>query len=385
MPWNDNANSGQKPGPWGSPPPSGGGSGGGSDGPKGPGGGGRGPRRPAGSGGGGTPPDLNDLSRRLKDRFDKLFGGPGKTSQGQTLAIIGGVAVALWAASGIYIVQPNEQAVVRTFGAYTSTAGPGLRYRLPFPFQDVETVPVTSLQRIDIGGQPGAERNEESLMLTGDENIVDLVFTVQWRVSDPVKYLYTLSDPDQTVRAVAESAMREVVGRTALQPILTNGRAQVQQQTQTLMQRILDSYNAGVTIDDVQIRNAGPPPPVVDAFREVATAGQDAVSATNVARGEAAKKVQEALGYKAQVVQEALGEAARFNQIYEQYRQAPAVTRQRLYLETMENVLKNSNKVIVDNKATSAPIILPPDAVRGRAGAPTQVIPAPEARSGDGR
>ena len=392
MPWNDNANSGQKPGPWGSPPPSGGSGGGG--GPGGPGGGGSGgpgrggPRRPGGGGGGGgpTPPDFDDLGRQLKAQLDKLFGGPGK-SRGQTLAIVGGVAVFLYAASGVYIVQPSEQAVVKTFGAFTSSSGPGLRYRAPWPIQTHSIVPVTTLQRIDIGGARAAERPEESLMLTGDENIVDLAFTVQWRVSDAADYLFNVADPDATIKAVAESSMREVVGRTALQQILTTGRAQVQQQTQQLMQRTLDTYNVGVYIDEIQIRNAGPPPQVVDAFRDVATAGQDAVSATNVARGEAAKLRQEALGYRAQVVQEALGEAARFNQVYEQYRLAPAVTRQRLYLETMENVLRNSNKVIVDNKGATAPIILPPDALRPRAAAPAapvQAVPS-SASTGSGR
>jgi membrane protease subunit HflK len=158
--------------------------------------------------------------------------------------------------------------------------------------------------------------------------------------------------------------MREVVGRTALDPILTNGRGRVQDETRVLMQKVLDSYGAGITVNEVQIRNAGPPPDVVDAFRDVASAKQDAQSLANQARAGQAKIVQDALGYKAQVVQEAEGEAARFNQVYAQYKLAPPVTRQRLYIETMERVLKNSKKVIVDSKGASAPIILPPDAFR---------------------
>lgn len=390
MPWNDNANSGGKPGPWGAPPSGGGGSGGGSGGGPGGGSGGgsgggdrpRGPRRPQ------TPPDFNDLARKFKAQFDDMMGqGPGgRGVKSQTLVAGAGIAFALWAASGIYIVQPNEQAVVTTFGAYNGIlAGPGLKYHMPFPIQKHEKVQVTALRRLDIGGRGGAGIPEESLMLTGDENIVDLAFAVQWRVADAPKYLFTLSNPDATVKAVAESAMREVVGKTPLETILTTGRSQVQRQTSQLMQRVLDSYGAGVNIVEIQINTANPPPEVIPAFRDVATAGQDAVSNTNIARGQASRTVQQALGYKAQVVQEALGEAARFNQVYEQYRLAPAVTRQRLYLETMERVLGGSNKVIVDSKGASAPIILPPDVFRSRPAQSQPSVVAPEARSGAAR
>jgi modulator of FtsH protease HflK len=396
MPWNDNANSGQKPGPWGAPPSGPGGSGGGSGGGGGGSGGGGGGGGPRGPGGGGprrpnTPPDFGDFGRQLKGALDRLLGqggpgGPGVNSQ--TIAVVGGIAVLLWAASGVYIVQANEQAVVTTFGAWSGTTGPGLKYHLPYPFQAHHKVSVTDLKKTDIGGTEGADQPDESLMLTGDENIVDLDFTVQWRISDAAKYLFKLDDPDAAVKAVAESAMREVVGKSALQPILTTGRAQVQAQTLALMQRVLDSYNAGILIDEIQIRNASPPQPVIDAFRDVATAGQNAESAANQARGRGAQIRQAALGYQAQVVQEAQGEAARFNQVYEQYKAAPAVTRQRLYIETMERVLANSNKVIIDSKGASAPIILPPDVFRPRT-APTgqapAASPAPEARTGASR
>jgi membrane protease subunit HflK len=268
--------------------------------------------------------------------------------------------------SGSYVVQPDEQAVVTTFGAYSRTASPGLRYHLPFPIEQVEKVSVTSLQRIDVGGVPTAPLPDESLMLTGDENIVDLSFSVQYRISDPAKYLFNLRDPDAAIKAVAESAMREVIGKTALQPILTTARGQVQDQAGSLTQAILDRYQAGVFIDGVQIRAANPPPPVIAAFQDVTAAGQNAESNANIARGEAAKVVQAARGYSAQVVREASGEAARFNQVYDQYKLAPAVTRERLYIETMERVLARSNKVVVDSKGASAPIILPPDAFRPR-------------------
>jgi membrane protease subunit HflK len=170
--------------------------------------------------------------------------------------------------------------------------------------------------------------------------------------------------------------MREVVGRTALQPLISTGRKQVQDQAVVLMQQILDSYHAGIHVDEVQVRNAGPPRQVIEAFREVATAQQNAESSVNIAQGEAAKIVQAAIGYRAQVEREAEGEAARFNQVYEQYKAAPAVTRQRLYIETMKRVLARSNKVIVEGKSTSAPIILPPDVFRPREANPTAATPA---------
>ena len=385
MPWNDNAN----PGPWGSPPP--------NDGDRGPGGprrpppgGPRGPRRPDG-------PDftagLDRLARRLRD----LFGGPGGGGvRPGAIAVVAGAGFALWALSGLYVVQPNEQAVVTTFGAYSRSESPGLRYHLPAPIERVEKVAVTSLNRIDVGGSAGADLPEESLMLTGDENIVDLDFSVTWRVEDPAKFLFTVRDPENSVKAVAESAMREVVGKTPLEQILTRGRGQVQTQAAELMQKTLDSWNAGVSVVEVQIRTANPPQEVVAAFREVANAGQDAESAINEAntyrnrvineaKGDAAKIIQSAQGYREQSVREAIGDAARFNQIYAEYSRAPAVTRERLYIETMQRVLEKSNKVIIDGKGASAPIILPSDVFRPRTGsgarAPVTAPPAAPAVS----
>ncbi|MFN3523295.1 MAG: FtsH protease activity modulator HflK [Phenylobacterium sp.] len=377
MPWNDNAN----PGPWGSPPP--------NDGDRGPGGprrpppgGPRGPRRPDG-------PDLSALFDRLSRRLRDLFGGPGGGGvRPGAIAVVVGAALALWALSGLYVVQPNEQAVVTTFGAYSRSESPGLRYHLPAPFERVEKVAVTSLNRIDVGGSAAADVPEESLMLTGDENIVDLDFSVTWRVEDPAKFLFTVRDPEASVKAVAESAMREVVGKTPLEAILTRGRGQAQIQAAELMQRTLDSWNAGVSVVEVQIRSANPPQEVVSAFREVANAGQDAESAVNEAntyrnrvineaKGDAARIIQSAQGYREQSVREALGDAARFNQIYDEYRRAPAVTRERLYIESMQRVLEKSNKVIIDGKGASAPIILPPDVFRPRSSTATRAAPAP--------
>ncbi|RAK63634.1 FtsH protease activity modulator HflK [Phenylobacterium kunshanense] len=359
-PWNDNAN----PGPWGAPS-------GGDDkrnGPRRPQGGG--PRRPGG-------PDFNagfeDLSRRLRD----LFNGPGGQPKRSVWIAVAGGAVGLWALSGFYVVQPAEQAIVLTFGAYSRSETPGLRYHIPAPIERVEKVPVTSLKRTDVGGS-GAEGNAESQMLTGDGQIIDIDFSVTWRVADAARYLFATRDPDAAVAAVAESAMREVVGRTQLQPIISTGRGQVQQQARDLMQRTLDAWGSGISVVEVQIREAGPPPEVVAAFRDVQSASQDAESfvneantyrnrVVNEAKGDAARITQASQAYREQAVREAMGEAARFNQIYAEYRRAPGVTRDRLYIETMQRILQSSNKVVIDAKGASAPIILPPDVFRQKA------------------
>ena len=358
MPWNDNAG----PGPWGSPPSNDGKKDG--DRPKGEdqrsGGGPRGP--------GGPPPpvDVNAILERLTDRLRNTFSGPGKP---RAVALSAAAVVVLWGLSGCYVVQPKDQAVVTTFGAYSRTAGPGLRYHLPFPIERAEMVPFTSTQSLDIGGSASQPVPDERLMLTGDENIVDLSFTVQWRVTDAAKYSFNVLEPDAVIKDVAESAMREVVGKTALTPILTNGRGQVQDQTRRLMQQIVDRYAMGVTIQSVNIQTATTPGPVLEAYRDVQRAAQNAQSAANNARGEAAQIKQAALGYREQVVREAAGDAARFNQVYEQYKLAPAVTRERLYIETMQRVLANSNKVIVDSKGANAPIILPSETFRPKVSA----------------
>jgi membrane protease subunit HflK len=355
MPWNDNAG----PGPWGSPPP--------NDGKKDADRSRGDEPRSGGPRGSGEPPppfDVNGLFERLSDRLRQTFGGPGRARAfaGSALGLL-----ALWGISGCYVVQPKEQAVVTTFGAYSRTAQPGLRYHMPWPVEHAELVPFTSIQTLDIGGSVSQPMPDERLMLTGDENIVDLSFTVQWKVSDAAKYAFNVRDPDVVIKDVAESAMREVVGRTALTPILTTGRGQVQDQTEVLMQRILDRYDVGVSIQSVNIQAATTPAPVLEAYRDVQRAAQNAESAANNARGEAAQIRQAALGYREQVVREAAGDADRFNQVYAQYKLAPAVTRERLYIETMQRVLERSNKVIIDNKGATAPVILPPDVFRPKA------------------
>ena len=383
MPWNDNAN----PGPWGSPPS-------GDDGgrkeppPRRPQGGRGGPRRPGGPG-----PDLNDGYQRLQQRLRDMFGGPGGQIRPGAVAAVAGAAFALWMMSGFYVVQPNEEAVVTTFGAYSRSEAPGLRYHLPTPIEAVEKVPVTTLNRIDIGGTADADVPQESLMLTSDENIVNLDFSVTWRVADASKYLFATRDPEEAVKAVGESAMRAVVGRTALDPILTTGRGAAQLETAELMQKVLDRWGSGISIVEVQIRSVNPPSAAAAAFRDVQSSEQDRDSAVNEAnsyrnrvvseaKGDAAKITQSAEGYREQAVREATGDASRFNAIYAEYRRAPGATKDRLYIETMQRVLARSNKVIVDSKGATAPIILPPDVFRPRAAAPaadTSPAPAPRA------
>ena len=378
MPWNDNAN----PGPWGAPS---GGDGDRKDPPsKRPQGGG--PRGPRGPGG----PDINAAFERLQKRLGDMFGGRGGGLNPSAIGAVLAGMVVLWGLSGFYIVQPNEQAVVLRFGAFSGhTETSGLRYHLPFPIETVEKVPVTSLNRTDVGGAAGGDAPAESLMLTGDEQIIDLDFSVTWRVADPAAYLFATRAPDDAVKAVAESAMREVVGKTPLQPIISTGRGQVQLQTAELMQKTLDSWRAGISIVEVQIRSANPPPEVVAAFREVNNAQQDADSAINEAntyrnrvineaKGDASKVLQASEGYREQAVRDAQGEAARFNQIYVEYKRAPGVTRDRLYIESMERILARSNKVVIDAKGASAPIILPPDVFRAR----SQPAPQPQVEVG---
>ena len=367
MPWNDNAN----PGPWGSP------SGGDDrrDQPRRPTGGG--PRRPGG-------PDFNAGFEQLNNRLRDLFSGPGGQPRGRVIALIGGGLVAVWLASGVYQISPSEKGVITTFGAYTGQTEPGLNYHLPAPIQAVEKVPFTRLNKTEVGVGTQGDAPAESLMLTGDEQIIDIDFTVIWRVSNPANFVFAIRGPEEAVKAAAESAMREVVGKTSLEPIISTQRGQVQRQTADIIQRTLDAWGAGIEVVEVQISRAGPPPEVAAAFRDVQSAVQDAESAENEAntyrnrvineaRGDGAKIVQAAQGYREQAVREAQGEAARFNQIYAEYRRAPGVTRDRLYIETMQRILQSSNKVVIDSKGASAPIILPPDVFRPR----TQPAPAP--------
>lgn len=367
MPWNSNGG----PNPWGNPrPPSGGGNGNNQG--NGPGNGpwGQPPRGGGGNGPFGRGPDLDDVIRQAQDaarRFLPRGGGGGKG-----IALIGLALVAVWAASGIYRVQPDEQGVAMRFGAFRATTGPGLNYHLPWPIESVTTPRVTRINRIDIGFRssadssatnvrPNPSRNvtEESMMLTGDENIIDIDFAVFWRIRDAGEFLFNTRNPEQTVKSAAESMMREVIGRTPIQPALTEARAQIEQAVRQGTQAIMDQYGAGVEITQVQMQKVDPPPSVVDAFRDVQRAQADRERARNEAesyrndiipraRGDSEKLIQSAQADREAQVARAKGEAQRFTSVLTAYRTAQDITLRRMYLETMQEILQNNPKVIVD-------------------------------------
>ena len=320
-----------------------------------------------------TPDDIEDLAKKFQDGLKNMFGGSSKTPDVKkpiTLFIIG--AIAVWALSGFYRVDADEQGVVLRFGKYTNMTQPGLNYHLPFPIESVMTPKVSRVNRIDVGFRSSNEGSrgtigdikEESAMLTGDENIVDINYSVFWVIKDASKYLFNIQDPIGTIKVVAETAMREVIARKKIQTILTQGRAEIEIEVQKIMQQILDSYNSGVDITQVQAQKSDPPAQVIDSFRDVQAAKADKERAQNEAeayandvipraRGEAAKIVQEAEGYKKEVVAQAEGEASRFIAIYNEYAKAKTVTQERMYLETMEKVLSGVNKIIIDKQSGS--------------------------------
>jgi membrane protease subunit HflK len=337
------------------------------------GGGNRGPwgQGPRGGGGGGgqQPPNLEELLKRGQDRFRGMLPG-GADWGGRTILVGIAILLGLWLVSGFYRVEPDEQGVVLRFGKFTTTTQPGLNYHLPYPIETVLTPRVTTVNRVDVGfvaqtpgrGLSSRDINEESLMLTGDENIVDIDFTVFWVIKDPTKFLFNTQNPEATVKAVAESAMREIVGKTPIQSALTEGRAAIEQATQKLMQETLDGYGTGVLIRQVQMQKVDPPAAVIDAFRDVQAARADLERSRNEAeayandiipraRGEAEQMIQQSEAYRQEVVARSQGEAARFTSVYNEYARAKDVTAERIYLETMEQVLKDMNKVIVDDKA----------------------------------
>jgi modulator of FtsH protease HflK len=332
---------------------------------------GSGPRGPWGSGpqsSGPTPPDLEELLRRSQDKLKTVL--PGNLG-GKGFALIALAAVVIWFFSGFFRVEPDELGVVLRFGKYTRDARPGLNYHWPYPIETVLTPRVTRVNRIDIGmrlvedlrrGTTMRNVPEESLMLTGDENIVDVDFSVFWLIkpAGASDYLFNIQNPEGTVKAVAESAMREVIGRGQIQPILTGARQGIEGEVHDLMQKTLDQYGAGIQVSQVQLQKVDPPAQVIDAFREVQAARIDAERAQNEAqtyanrkipeaRGQAAQITQAAEAYREQTVAEATGQSARFLKVYDEYKKAPEVTRQRLYLETMERVLGGTDKIILDS------------------------------------
>ncbi len=322
-----------------------------------------GPKGPWGSGpqsSGPRPPDLEDLLRRGQDRLQSLLPGGFVSGMGILLVLV--AAVAIWGLSGFFRVQSEELGVVLRFGKHVRTVQPGLNYHLPYPIETVLLPKALRVSTISIGmtlindptgrGRTMRDVPEESLMLTGDENIVDVDFTVLWRIKpDGVgNFLFNIQNPEGTVKAVAESAMREVVGRANIQPILTGARTTTEAGVQELMQKTLDAYGAGVLIQQVQMQKVDPPAQVIDAFRDVQAARADLERLQNEAqtysnrvipdaRGRAAQILQVAEGYKEQAVAEAKGQSSRFQKVYDEYKKAPDVTRQRIYLANAEKLV----------------------------------------------
>jgi len=355
MPWNDNKGGGWPPGgggrgPWGQGPSNGGGGGGG---------GGRGPNRP---------PDLDELWKRFREYLKRWF--PNQAPNAVMIGVVSIGMLFLWILTGVYQIQPAEQGVVLRFGQYVDKLGSGLHVRLPYPIEVVlrpnveaeNQLHVGFIKEADVSDAPSIDISAESIMLTGDENVVDLDFDVFWKVADAEKYLFEVKDPQNTIKAIAESAMREVVGNNKIETVQTEGRVVVQQEVQKLMQKTLDSYNAGVTITRVILLKVDPPTQVIDAFRDVQAARADQEKRRNEAqkyqntivpqaRGESAKIVQDAEAYKQKLITEAQGEAQRFLSIFEQYKNAKQVTRERMYLETMQRVLGSTNKIVIENKS----------------------------------
>ena len=370
---------GNSEGPWG-----GGGSGKGQ-GPRGPVGGpprGPGDRRPPGRRPGADGPQIPEFDAMLRRGLQRLrgggrFGGPGRPGGGggpqfdrRTIGIAAVAALVLWLVVSFYSVRPEEQSVELFLGEFSEIGEPGLNFA-PWPLVTKEVIPVTREQTVDIGVNEGTgARGDQGLMLTTDENIVDIDFQVVWNINNAAQYLFNLRDPEQTVAAVSESAMREVIAQSELAPILNRDRQLIADTVQALIQETMNSYDAGINVLRVNLDRADPPAEVIDSFREVQAAEQQrdrlerqadayANRVLAEARGNAAQTLEQAEGYRAQVVNEAAGEASRFSAVLAEYEKAPEVTRKRLYLETMEDVLGRVDKIIMDEQAGGSQGVVP--------------------------
>ena len=418
MSWNN----GGGPSPWGNP-------GGNNQNQKPDRGPDRGPWGGGGNGGGrnqgpGGLPDLDDLIARMQEKARRFVpGGGGRgfgggRGSGRLWMLFALVVVAIWLASGFYRVQPDQQGVVLRFGAFQRTTLPGLNYHIPWPIEQALTPAVTRVNRVEVGfrGGPGSgagDRNtllrgregpggvarevpEEALMLTGDENIIDINFSVFWRIRDAGAFLFNTRNPEETVKSAAESMMRQVIGRTPIQPALTEARARIEQDVATGTQAILDQYGAGVEVTQVQLQRVDPPAAVIDSFRDVQRANTDAERVRNEAesyrndiipraRGDAARLTAEAEGSRQANIAEASGQAARFLSVYQAYTVAKDVTLKRLYIETMQELLTRTPSIIVDDKLQGIVPFLPLDPARipgAPASAPPPQPPRPQGQVG---
>ena len=377
MPWGDKDNKGSSgQSPWARPSQGGGpggGQGGGGDAPQG--------------------PNFDDFIRKLQQWLNGVTQG-GDQESGKGIALLASIGLLLWLSSGIYFVKADEQGVVMRFGEYIRTTAPGVNYHFPYPIEAVETPRVTTINHAEIGFRSGglsraAKGNdssiaEESLMLTGDENIVDIDFEVQWKINSAPDFLFNVRNPEETVKAVSESAMREVIGKSKIATVLAEGKLGVEQDTKKLIQETLNTYKSGIEVVSVNLLKADPPAQVIDAFRDVQTARADLETSRNQAeaysndilpkaRGQAQQMVLEAEGYKQEVINRAEGEASRFSAIYNEFKQAKDVTKKRMYLEAMEDILQGVNKVIMDGKASNGVVpYLPLSELKSRAEEPAK-------------
>ena len=372
------------------------------------------PQQPPRGGPNQGPPDLDELWRDFNRKLTGLFGGgrgrgpgngglgggggfqPDMKGAGIGVGMIAAVAVVIWLASGIFIVREGEQAVVTTFGKYDSTRNAGLNWRMPFPIQRHETVRVTQIRSVDVGRDSVIKSTglRESAMLTQDENIVEIKFAVQYRLNDARAYLFESKSPDDAVVQAAESAVREVVGKMSMDNAMADERDQIAPRVRDLMQTILDRYRVGIEVVAVNMQQGGvrPPEQVQAAFDDVLKAGQERERVKNEAQayandvvpravGTAARLTQEAEGYKARIVAQAEGDAQRFSSVLGEYQKAPQVTRERMYLDAMQEIYSGVNKVFIDSRAAGNLLYLPIDKLMQSAGAPAAAVPGPAAQA----
>lgn len=336
------------------------------------GGGSQGGGRPKSPWENGNNPDIEDMLRKGQERFKKF--SPMGSGRGLLLVFL--AVVGIWLASGVYRVEPGQEGVELVFGKLWERTSPGLHYNYPLPIGEVLKPEVERSRRLNIGyrsfGDNSAVRDisEESLILTGDENIVDMDFTVFYRVMDAVDFLFNMQNPERTVKIAAESAMREVVGQAKFDSVVTDGRADIEQKAAALLQSTLDNYASGILIERVELQKSDPPTQVIDAFNDVQRARQDrdrlrneaeayANSIVPQARGAAEQTLREAEAYRDKLLKEAEGEASRFTQVYDEYRKSPDVTKRRMFLETIGGVMSNAEKVLIDESGAGVVPYLP--------------------------
>lgn len=344
-----------------------------------------------------APPDLDQIVKDMQGKVTKLFGGKGGGGGGGTgssgssgegpsntlIGMLAGVLFLFWMASGIYIIDPAERGVVLQFGSYSSTSLPGPHWRIPYPVERVEIVDVDQIRNVEVGYRSSAGRSQsnsvpqESLMLTQDENIVDIKFAVQYRVKEAQNYLFNVRDPDETLRQGTESAIREAIGQSKMDFVLTQGQSDIASRTKVLIQNILDRYETGLEVTSVNLQSAQPPQEVRGAFEDAIRAREDKQRFINEAdaysndiipkaRGNAARQLEEAAGYKARVIAQAEGESKRFTSLLAEYEKAPEVTRDRLYIDMMQSVMSNTSKVMVDVEGGNNLLYLPLDKLMGQ-------------------